>query len=266
MSQNPYAQPTGYDVPPEAARTSVMAILSLICSLICIVPGLALLGVILAIAALSSIASARGRLGGKGLAISGLVIGVIVLALQVAAYVGWKKFNSMVGKQFIAPVSAVMTSIDQKDYTKARTLMNSSAANAVTDAEFDAFRDAYQGKLGTYQNMPSTLMEMIGAYPKVGPLMQGKSGGQPGLIPMPATFAKGMGVVWIVMDQHASGKPTSGPWTPTLLNIGVQDGPNSEVWLIQRGVPPGVSPTTPPTNPPPTGTPAPPAPAGGNGG
>ena len=35
MSQTPYAQPVGYDMPPEPARTSVMAILSLVLSLIC---------------------------------------------------------------------------------------------------------------------------------------------------------------------------------------------------------------------------------------
>jgi hypothetical protein len=272
MSQNPYAQPAGYDVPPEAARTSVMAVLSLVCSLICIVPGLALLGIILAIASLSSIGSSRGRLGGKGLAISGLVIGIIVLALQCAAYVGWKKLNSQFGSAFVGPVSAVMTSIEQKDYQKARTQMNSPGAAAITDAQFDTFRDAYQGKLGTYQSMPDSFMKWVQAIVAAGPLMKSQGGTQPGLIPMPATFAKGTGIVWVLIDQRGK-PPVPGQWVPPVLNIGILDAPNSEVWLIPR-IPTGVTPAPAP-NVPPAGTPPspgvpptnpPPAPPGGNGG
>ena len=61
MTQNPYAQPPGFDTQsPVAARTSIAAILSLICAIFC-VPGLGILAIILGIAALFMIAASQGH-------------------------------------------------------------------------------------------------------------------------------------------------------------------------------------------------------------
>jgi hypothetical protein len=62
--------------------TSGMAIASLVCSLLCIT---ALPGVILGHIALSKIKNSDGALGGRGLAIAGLVIGYMLLAINGVA-------------------------------------------------------------------------------------------------------------------------------------------------------------------------------------
>lgn len=64
---------------PQAQKTSGVAIASLVTSLL----GIGLAGVICGHVALSKIKKAAGTLGGKGLAIAGLVIGY----LQIVAFV-----------------------------------------------------------------------------------------------------------------------------------------------------------------------------------
>lgn len=87
MTQNPYEQREeswGADVADEYVgeqRLSLMALFSLIFSLICFVPGAGLVGALLGIGGLVSIGKSRGRLTGKGLAITGLVLGLILSVL-----------------------------------------------------------------------------------------------------------------------------------------------------------------------------------------
>ena len=92
MTQHPYAESTaGADVFPEAERTSVMAILSLVCSLICCIPGLGILGSLLGVFALIGIGGSRGRVGGKGLAISGIIIGILMTVIWIGAFIGFNQ-------------------------------------------------------------------------------------------------------------------------------------------------------------------------------
>ncbi len=91
--QQPYPQQAApYGSPMMAAQprsTSGMAIGSLVCSLLGLfVPLLSILAVIFGHIALSQIKKSNGMVGGRGLAIAGLIIGYITIAL-VVIFVGF---------------------------------------------------------------------------------------------------------------------------------------------------------------------------------
>lgn len=72
----------GYQPPPQATGTNGMAIASLVCSLfgwLCIIGGI--LGIIFGFLALNQIK--QSGQGGRGMAIAGIVIGVIVTAIVI---------------------------------------------------------------------------------------------------------------------------------------------------------------------------------------
>jgi hypothetical protein len=71
----------GASFPAEPARTSGLAIASLVLSLVWICGLGSLLAVIFGAISLSQISRSSGRLGGKGLAIAGLVLGILGLAV-----------------------------------------------------------------------------------------------------------------------------------------------------------------------------------------
>ena len=195
MSQNPYADP-GADVFPEAERTSVMAILSLICSLICCIPGLGLLGVVLGVFSLIGIGGSRGRVGGKGLAISGIVLGLLVSVIWIGLVIGgngaFKAYQGLVGP--------IMTNIEARDYDAARGSFDATLST-IDDASLDAFRAAYQAELGSYQRAPKGWIEYFQLFvdPNIGPHMQ-KYQGRNDIIPNPAVFDQGAALMIFHID------------------------------------------------------------------
>lgn len=241
MSQNPYAQTADFAPPPES-RTSVLAILSLVCSLICIVPGLGLLGAILGISALFSISRSQGAVRGNGMAVTGVVVGLLVSVLWIGLGIGAAQLSQMFGKNFVGPVGSMVTAIEAGDYKTARQSFDPRLNAAVTDEQIKAFADAYQAELGHYRAMPKTLVEMIGAYGNIGPRLQNYQGGAPGgAMPLPATFEKGDTLILIMMPQGPGARPHPGPsvWIPQLTNVGVLTPAGKEIWLVPvQGLPP----------------------------
>ena len=85
MSQPP-SQPPVPGVPDGATPPrSGLAIASFILGLLFFVPPAPLVGLVLGIIALSKISSARGAIGGRGLAIAGVVLGAVFVALMCMA-------------------------------------------------------------------------------------------------------------------------------------------------------------------------------------
>jgi hypothetical protein len=80
-----YAPPQGYGyaAPPMAPATSGWAIASLVCAII----GFSILAIIFGYVARNEIRNSGGRITGDGLALAGLIIGWIELALGVLAVV-----------------------------------------------------------------------------------------------------------------------------------------------------------------------------------
>lgn len=216
---------------PSPQRTSVLAILSLVFSLLCFIPFLGALGIIFGGAAILFISSSRGRLGGLGLAIAGVLIGLAMTVIWLFVLVGalsiTKEFNGMI----VAPTSKMMAALESGDYVTARQNFDTKLDTAVTDKQLAEFVAAYQADVGSFQSMPTSMMEFFASYGQVGPLMQNYNGGN-NEFPMPATFSNGMAVVLAGMPQGSSAQQQPGGVMPRLINLGVLVGPGQEVWLL----------------------------------
>ncbi len=263
MTQNPYAQPPGFDSNmPVAARTSVAAILSLVCALLCPIPGLSILAIILGIAALFMIGSSQGRVSGKGLAISGIFIGLLVTLLWGGGLLAVRSLSTMFGKQFMGNATSFFQAVEAKNYSQAKSILNTpSGLPTPTDADFDAFVAAYQAEVGNFQSMPDGLVALLGSYGKI----QGFNlQPTPGQVPIPTEFSKGTAVVYLEFPQGFQQGSAPTPASIPIANIGVLSISGKTIWLVPK---PGAPGTTPGTIPPAGGTTSPTTPPpGGNGG
>lgn len=249
MTQNPYAQfgsPSfgaggpgsdprdrggidGMDRFPTASRTSVLAIFALVFSLLCIPPTGAL-AIIFGGAAIMFISGSRGRLGGLGMAIAGVLIGLVTTVLWLFVIIGASQFMSAFSGAFVAPTSNMMKALESGDYAGARQNFDSTLDTAVTDKQLGEFVAAYQAEVGSFQSIPGTISEFLGAYGQVGNLMQNYRGQNE--FPMPAQFDSGMMVLLAGMPQGRAAQPQPGGVMPRLNNLGVLVAPGKEVWLL----------------------------------
>ena len=258
MSQNPYAgggpQP-GYEAwyeQPRESSLSIMAVLSLIFSILCLT---APLGIIFGVASLFTIGASGGRKHGKGLAISGIVVGLVFSTCMTFAIVSsWSVVQLMQG-QLALPAAKTLKAIEDGDIVTAKQGMGPKLTAAVTDEQIAEFRNAYQAELGKFKGTSQTAWEMIENYSKVGkawePFSQTQQAGRRNdLAPVVMEFEKGHAILGLVM-QHSE-KPE---------NLVIFTNSGKAIWLVDpRSVPlPG---TTTPSNPPETPTPPP---AGGGG-
>lgn len=220
----------GMDRFPTPQRTSVLAILSLVFSLLCILPGPGALAIIFGGAAILFISSSKGRLGGLGLAIAGVLIGLLTTVIWLFVFVGAASVMKDFGGLFVQPTSKMMAALESGDYATARQNFDATLDTAVTDKQLAEFVAAYQADVGPFQSMPTSMWEFFAAYGQVGPLMQGYRGQNE--FPMPATFGNGMAVILAGMPQGASAQPQPGGVMPRLNNLGVLVAPGKEVWLL----------------------------------
>ncbi|MEZ6243925.1 MAG: hypothetical protein R3B57_12885 [Phycisphaerales bacterium] len=205
MMHDPYASDGQTAIYAEPQRTSVMAILSLVCSLICCIPGLGLLGALLGIASLITIGGSGGRVGGRGLAIAGVIIGILCTVVWVGMYYGAEQIRHA----WIGLAEPVMTDVESGQFDAVRAAFDPSVAP--TDEELTAFRAAYQSELGSFQRGPKGWGEIFSVFtnPQIGPQMQSYQGRQD-ILPLPASFDQGWSLVIFEFDPQAQpggGKP-----------------------------------------------------------
>lgn len=190
-------------------RTSVLAIVALVLSLICFIPGLGAIGALLGVVALILISKSAGRLVGSGFAIAGIIIGLIVTVLWVAALVGASSVLGVFSSSFVKPAENTLMAIESGDYAKARAEFASTTSAQLTDADFDAFKKEYQEELGSFKAAPSGMLEYVTLFSGLGPSISSKMQqiqGRQDTIPIPMKFDKGTGVVFVVIDSPAKGK------------------------------------------------------------
>ncbi|MBL8761979.1 MAG: DUF4190 domain-containing protein [Phycisphaerae bacterium] len=181
-------------------RTSILAILSLVCSLICLIPGTGVLAAIFGISALIGIKGSRGRVGGTGLAVAGLIVGLLFTMIWIGIVIGATKMMQGFTSQFTGPMNQAIVAMDTGDYTRVRTMLTPEANQGATDEQINAFRAAYQGELGSFKGVPTDMIEFFSAYGTVAPMMQNLQGRQ-GLLPVPGNFDKGPALLLLVMDN-----------------------------------------------------------------
>ncbi len=234
-------------------RVSILAVMGLVFSLLCFIPGAGVIASVLGVAALIGISGSRGRLSGRGMAIASIVLGLIFSMIWAGVGLGGMKAWGGFKTSVLQPAGAVMSDIEAKNYTAARAAFDPAVAAVITDAQFDAFRDAYQAEVGAFQSMPNTVAELWTSYAAIGPNMQKfqpKPGQPPALIPLPGIFSTGPALIVQHFDPKSS-KSGKGPlWT----DITVFSTKGNEIHLLGTAVP-----TTPAT---PTAPDAPATPAG----
>ncbi len=230
MSNDPYAAATDFqdyheDGPP---KTSVLAILSLVCSLICFIPGLSAIGSLLGVFGLIRISTSNGKIKGSGLAIAGIVIGVLVSLLWIGGAVALQQ----VSKGYVN-MAQIMPDIDSGSYDSARGQLSSATRPFATDEAFEEFKAAYTADAGAFTGMPEGLWELLMTFGELGQAQDPNTiperpyGNQQA--PISGKFANGPR--WIIIGINSGESNDAGTFR-ALDNVGVWASDGSIIWLV----------------------------------
>lgn len=207
MTRNPYerggenwAEDSGSELVGEQ-RLSLLALFSLIFSLICLLPGLGVLGVIFGASALILIGKSRGRLSGKGLAITGVVLGLIVSVIWGSMVVGFGQAFRFYRDRIIPPVAILMEHAGS-DAAQARASLTPGAAKSVTDEDLAQFAAGAEAHYGAFRHAPTGFGTLITTFRDSLSAGQDQqiSGGSQG-VPVPMVFERGAALVFVIYDE-----------------------------------------------------------------
>jgi len=202
----------------EPERTSILALLSMISSLICCIPGLSVLGTFMGIGAIISIGGSTGRLGGRGMAWTGIIVGVLVTMLWGGLAIGgakaWKEAQG-----FLIDLSTEVIAMESGDFDTARKLLTAQASTDTSDEAFAEFVAAYQADYGTLGELDTTIGGMFSSFAASGQVFQS----YPGDAPIPLVFNTSGGPVMFVvvatqMDIENAGN-SSNPFRGNIYQI-----------------------------------------------
>ena len=234
---NPYANDaSGFDEYSEPERTSALAVTSLVMSLICCIPGFGLIGSALGVVAMLGIGKSRGRVGGKGMAMAGIIIGVLMTVAWVSFFAMSVSALKQAADEFFVPANDLMTEIEAGNFDAARAAFPNAPIANTTDEQFEAFRAAYQSEVGAFESIPTGLVDIWTMYLEVGQQMQGfqqPAGGQVILVPVPARFdVSGPTVILVRLDPM---QQNTGDNPITDIAVVLPDG--SELSLMPQSLP-----------------------------
>jgi len=230
-----FGQPTA---PQQPRRTSIAAIMSLVLGIlalvVCCLPGvspvLGGLGLVFAILAFMFIGSAQGRLGGRGIAVGGMVCSIVGILFGVMVLIGVTSFVNSLGQygKFVE----IAQSEDQSGMT---ALLSPGTAQTITPEEIAAFKTATLDAVGKYQKTAPGMLAFTKGVMKLGqmgnqipPQYVGKPG-QSSMIPVPAAFEKGGAMLLVILDPKGKGATT--PYG-SIDNIAVVPDGGTAIWLI----------------------------------
>ena len=209
----------------EPERTSIMAILSLVFGVLgCCTFVTAPVGVLLGVFGIFGISRSKGRVGGMGLAIGGLIVSILSIAIWAGIVFGVGGAMKVAIIQFGATTEGILTDVQNGDFDSARAQMIAPASD-VSDADFAAFYASYKADLGDYVGLPSGIGELFSGYGAVGQQIQAYNG-RPGFVPMPVRFDSGWILVIYVMETNGQGGGTgpNGMPPPKMLMLIGPDG------------------------------------------
>ncbi len=208
MSQAQFDNSSPVDMYAEPERTSISAILSLVLGLLGCCGGLtSIFAILLGIFGIMKIKSSKGRVGGMGLAIAGLIIGLITLVIWIGLLIGaskaWGGFDSTV----IQPNAMIFVEVQNDDLDAVRGAFSSNLSG-VTDEQIIEFREAYRSSLGSFTSRPDGFVDYFKGLMSMGQQMQAYQGAS-NMIPMPFYFENGNGLVLVFVDPSANSNSLS---------------------------------------------------------
>lgn len=203
----PEYEEAAYATPP---RTSVLAVLSFLCSIpCCFIPGAGLLGVLFGALGVSFIASSRGRLSGRGLAVAGIILGIISTTLWVFACVGGMQAYTFWNKQMQPAASGVVVAAAESRPDEARKFMSPGAAAEVDDARLADFGQAIVAAHGQVVGASGDFWMLVKSFQRTvgnsggGGMGSSGGGGAPSFVPFAFETSAGPTLGWAVFDSAA---------------------------------------------------------------
>lgn len=166
---NPYAQPmedagaAGY-APPQP-KMSGLAVASLVCSLFICCPIVTLIGPLLGLSAIISISANPAERRGKGLAIAGIIIGILTTALWAAGIYFGAQLMRGAGEFVTQEVPAAFDAGYDDKFLEFRAVLSARASRSATDDEIRQFLADLESRYGPYVGMrlPSDMSSYQGS-------------------------------------------------------------------------------------------------------
>ncbi len=230
--QSPYENQSDVKLYQEPERTSIMAILSMVFGIGgCCLGITSIPAILLGVFGLVGISRSKGRVGGTGFGIAGILIGLLTLALWVGlVFGGGGAFNKLMGG-FSESTGQMFLDLQADNFDAARGVLN-GPANQASDEELIAFREGYRSSLGDFVSTTDGIGELISGYMAIGPQIQPYQN-VPGYVPLPMLFDSGYGLVIYVIDT--TGGSTSSSGMPAAVEIIVVDAQGVEYRLPAAG-------------------------------
>lgn len=224
-------------------RTSILAIVALVLSILCVTSPL---GLVLGIGSVILISTSRGRLGGMGMAITSIVIGALGSLVIIGGLIAVSQVSKMFEGFALKPAAQAMRAIQDDDPDAMRQLLDLPVQPGLSDEQVTALKAAYEPVLGDFVEVPESTWQWIKMVAGLGDQLKGYSDSRQrqyeNVMPVPAEFAKG--VALLLVEINPSTIP--GEAGVKLMNLAVVLPDGTEVWLMPRpqpaAVPPGAAP------------------------
>ena len=245
MTRNPYAQPQAE--PPfsfsETQRTSALAVTSLVLSILgllsCPVMVLGVLGFLSGVVGLYFISTSSGRLAGRGLALTGVIVGLLSIVVGMALWIGGAQ---LIRAAFAEPAQSAMQAIEAQDRAGIRALLEPNIDRATTDAQIDAFLASAAAATGSFQKIETGFISFITAMMEFAKLPS--TGGRvDNHYAVWARTGNGRALVVMKIDEGVHSSSGSFSVAGAVLDFGVIVN-GTEVW-IQGPASPAPAPGTP---------------------
>lgn len=217
-------------------RVSVLAVSSLVFGVLCCIPVVGLIAIILGASGLIRIREAEGRLGGKTLAIVGIVLGMLGTLGWLAVGVGVRRGYASAEAGLFKPTYAAMGAMDKQDWPKFRMLLEPKTSDSLSDADLETFRDAYQAQFGAFKGPASLGSVLMIPQPPGTPAFGGA------VMPVPTEFQQGPAEVMLVADgtntlgEILTGRMTASGGAVTanghVTNIAIVGDGSKHLWLV----------------------------------
>jgi hypothetical protein len=285
MSENPYASyPSNHDDYGPAhdgpQRLSIPAVLSLVSSIVCCIPGMGVLAVLLGLLGMLSISRSNGRLTGMPAAVVGMALGVLVTVGQVVLAMGAGSLYNAYMVNMTPPIVNIVDGAIAGDVTAVRAEMTIGAAGQITDEEIVAFGRAFEEAYGPNATLPGGFAEWVSAigegFARSGAQIQGQAQSV-----VPVAIMTDAGGVVIFGSFDPGGQPTrvftyadlfvllpngealmlrdDGPAMKEAIRLNFT--PVTSTEFLERALNPATAPPAPPAPPAPTTPQIPAAPA-----
>jgi hypothetical protein len=212
-------------------RVSFLAVLALICGILCFPPGTGLLAIVFGIAAMVLIAKSHGRLAGRGMAVIGMVLGVTFTVMWGAIAIGSATVLQQLRDTRLVPTAETMRAIQDRDYQKATQYFDPSVRDRLSPEVFDTFRSAYTQQVGDFRQMPTGLWDIFETFMEERDRLRGQQVDLrfENVLPVPAQFDQGLAVIVIPIPTDRDPLVSE---DPDALNLGIVTPDGTQIWIL----------------------------------